>query len=665
MKEFEAKDRIKKLVKEISRLRDEYHTLDNPTATDEVYDSLTKEYKLLIEKFPKLAIKNSPLDRVGGKVLDKFEKVKHEVRMLSLNDAFSDDEVKKWEERVIKLLGSRAPKLEYFCELKLDGLAVSLIYENGKLVRGATRGDGFIGEDITENLKMVESIPLALIGNYPTYLEVRGEAVMSRKTFAELNKKNEKSRVPLFANTRNAAAGSLRQLDSNLTKERKIDFLAYDIAQIKNDSGEIKIKTHSEKHKMLREFGFTLDDNEKVAKNLDEVFKFIKNIEDKRKAYKYGTDGVVVCVDDLELQGVLGVVGKAPRYAIAYKYEAEKATTKVLDITVNVGRTGILTPLAHFVPTLVAGSTVSKATLHNMDQIERLDIRVGDTVVIQKAGDVIPAVIETLVKLRNGKEKKFKMPQCCPMCGSEIIKKEIAYYCSNQNCIAKNKRSMEHFVKVYEIYEIGPKILERLQEEGLITDSSDLFKLEESDLSGLERFGAKSAKNIIDSINSKKEISFWRFIYALGILHVGEETAKDLANTFITLDKLIEASIEEINNIENIGPVVARSVYEYFKDKNNIKFCAKLKDSGVVIKKVAKVTAGKFTGMSFVLTGTMDGMSREIAKERINKLGGKVSGSVSAKTTYLVAGNEPGSKLTSAQKLGVKILSEADFLKML
>lgn len=663
MNEIEAKERIKKLVLEISRLRNEYHVHDNPAVSDEVYDSLTRELKSILKKFPKLDTKNLPIDKVGGKALDKFEKVKHEVRMLSLNDAFSYEEVEKWEERIIKLLGNNSGKVNYFCELKLDGLAVSLIYVDGKFTRGATRGDGFVGEDITENLKMVQNIPQVLKGNFPKYLEVRGEAVMARSVFSELNKKNESIGLQVFANTRNAAAGSLRQLDSNLTRTRKIDFLAYDIAQF---SGNNKIlETHSDKHKLLREYGFVLDSNEKIAKNLEEVIAFVKSIENKREKYPYGTDGVVICVNSLSMQEVLGVVGKAPRYAIAYKYAAEKATTKVLDISVNVGRTGVMTPLAHFVPTLVAGSTVSKATLHNMDQIDRLDIRIGDTVVIEKAGDVIPKVVEVLTKLRNGNEKKFKMPKSCPVCSFEIEKENIAYYCSNKNCPAKNSRSMIHFVSAFEIYEVGPKILERLKEEGLITDSADLFNLEESDLAGLSRFGVKSAKNIIDSINSKKEISLWKFIYSLGIIHVGEETAKDLANTFITLDKLIDASIDEINNIENIGPVVAKSVYEYFNDKNNIKFIEKLKDSGVIIKKGEKVTAGKFTGMTFVLTGTMDNMSREIAKEKINKLGGKIASSVSSKTSYVVAGIDPGSKLATAQKLSVKVLSETEFLKML
>ncbi len=671
MTKEEAKKRIEKLVQEITDLRYQYHVANNPRVTDDVYDSLTKELKQLVGGFPEFADIGEGINRVAGKPLDKFEKVKHGVRMLSLNDAFGREDVLDWEKRIKKLLGGSASDLEYFCELKMDGLAVSLIYENGKFVRGATRGDGEIGEDITQNLKTIRTIPLVLKTPFPKYVEVRGEALLSKKVWKALNVENEKEGKPLFANTRNAAAGSLRQLDPKLAADRQLDFIAYDIAQISGYKDEPK--THSEKHALLRDFGFILDSHEKIAKNTDQIFSFIDAIEKIRQTYPYGTDGVVISVDNLELQSRLGVVGKAPRFMIAYKYPAEKATTTVLDITVNVGRTGVLTPLAHFKPTLVAGSTVSKATLHNMDQIERLDIRVGDTVVIQKAGDVIPEVVEVLVKMRTGKEKKFKMPEHCPICGAKVEKRaaeskkdaSVAYYCTNKNCPAKNRRGMQHFVNVFEIYEVGPKILDRLQEEGLITDAADLFELEEADLSGLERFGEKSAQNIIASIASRKKLPLWRFLYALGILHVGEETAKDIANHFGTLEKVIAATASQMNEIPNIGPVVSQSAYEFFHQKASLKFIEKLQKHGVIPENAPKQKKGKFTGMTFVLTGTMESMSREEAKEKINARGGKVSGSVSKNTSYVVAGADPGSKYTNAKKLGVEILDEKAFLNLI
>ncbi|MCC6323189.1 NAD-dependent DNA ligase LigA, partial [Candidatus Nomurabacteria bacterium] len=384
-----------------------------------------------------------------------------------------------------------------------------------------------------------------------------------------------------------------------------------------------------------------------------------------RKDFPYGTDGVVVCVDNLKMEETLGVVGKAPRYAVAYKYPAERATTIVTDITLNIGRTGVLTPLAHFVPTLVAGSTVSKATLHNMDQIERLDIRVGDTVVIQKAGDVIPEVVEVLSNMREGKERKFKMPDVCPMCDSQVAQKDIFYYCTNKNCTGRNRRGLQHFVQALEIYEIGPKILDRLKEEGLISDAADLFTLEEADLAGLERFGAKSATNIISSIQSHNKIPLWRFLYALGILHMGEQTARDVANHFHDFEKLQNAKLEDIENIENIGPVVSASIYEFLHEKQNIILIDKFFKNGVTIEKTKILKGGKFEGKIFVLTGTLSTMSREVAKKMIIENGGKVASSVSVKTSFVLAGESAGSKYNDARKLGVKIISENEFLKML
>ncbi len=691
MENLNIKNRIVKLRNEISRLRLEYHVKNNPKVTDDVYESLSRELHDLEIKYPEFADPNSPVNRVAGLPLPEFKKVKHEIRMLSLNDAFKEEEIKEWENRIKKLIDVN-DKIEYFCEVKLDGLSASLFYKDGIFVRGATRGDGFIGEDVTLNLKMINTIPLRLNGDMEGEIEVRGEVVMTKKAWEKLNDRQAKLGKTIFANTRNAAAGSLRQLDPKIAKERNLDFFAWDIAQLSLKNNKTKIINHSDKHKFLKEIGFSIAPYDKKAKNLKEVFSFIKEIGKVRAGLPYGTDGMVISIDNLEIQESLGYVGKAPRYMVAYKYEAERATTIVKDITVNVGRTGAITPLAHFNPTLVAGSTISKATLHNMDQIERLDIRVGDTVVIQKAGDVIPEVVEVLVNMRTGKEKKFKMPESCPVCGSDIERREagsrqsssskgpkifpvvqplglntksVAYYCTNKNCPARSRRGMQHFVNIFEIYEIGPKILDRLKDEGLISDAADLFTLEKSDLSGLERFGEKSADNIISSISKHKKIILWRFIYALGIIHVGEQTAQDIANHFGSLPKIIASTKDEINNIENIGPVVSESIYEFFHHKENISFIEKLFQNGVTIDSTSLKGGLKLKDKIFVLTGTLLSISRDEAKKKIIKEGGRVSGSVSKKTNYVVVGEEPGSKYNDALSLGVPILKENDFIKMI
>ena len=682
MNKFEVEKRVQKLRSEIARLRDAYHTKDSPVATDDVYDSLNRELKSLVEKYPEFDDSNAPENRIGGKPLDKFEKVKHEIKMFSIGNVFSEEEFFAWEKRNLKLLNLRSDLskslrsglvggIDYFCELKLDGLAVSLIYENGKFVRGVTRGDGEIGEDITSNLKMIESIPLVLKSPYPEKIEVRGEAFMRKNVLKKLNERNKKEDKPLFANSRNAAAGSLRQLDPKLAKKRHLDFSPYEITQIKGDNWQKQIEKHSQKHKLLSKLSFIVDEHSKKFSSSKDIPNFINEISKIRENLPFGIDGVVINIDDTKIFESLGVTGKDPRGIIAFKYPAEKTTTIVKDIKINVGRTGVLTPLAIFEPTAVAGSTVSKATLHNMDQIGRLDLRIGDTVVIEKAGDVIPKVVEVLTRMRTGKEKKFKMVEKCPVCGGKVEKKgisnksSVAYYCTNPKCPAKNERFLEHFVSAFEIYELGPKILRRFKDEGLITDVADIFTLMKEDISPLERFGKKSAENIIKEIELKKKIPLSKFLCALGILHVGEETARDLAVNFGTLDKLAKAGIEKINEIENIGPAVSESVYDYFRNKNNLLFIKKLLKNDVVIEKVGKIKENKFTGLIFVLTGTLSQMSRELAKEKIISLGGKVSSSVSKNTSYVVAGEESGSKLKNAQKLGIKIINEKEFLDML
>lgn len=662
MSDTNIKKRINKLRNEILKHSHDYYVLDKSNVEDSIYDSLVRELKELDKKYPDFSDPNFIIYRVGGKPLDHFNKISHKIRMLSLNDAFSVKEVLDWENRIKKLVLKN--DFRYFCELKLDGLAASIIYLNGTLIKAITRGDGTIGEDITQNIKTISSIPLFLKGDNLGTIEIRGEIVMAKATLLDLNKKYKKEGRPLLSNTRNAAAGSIRQLDPSFTKERNLDFFAWDIVQ------GFDLKSHFEIHSKLRDLGFMTAPYEIRANNLSEIEKQIKKIESIREKFEYGTDGVVIQLDDLSLHKTLGVVGKAPRYAIAYKYPAEQTTTIVKDISIQVGRTGILTPLAHFIPTKVAGSIVSKATLHNIDQIRRLDIRIGDTVIIQKAGDVIPEVVEVIKNLRPNKTAIFDMPKFCPECGGVVSQKisllgdkSVAFYCENKDCPAKQTRSIEHFVKTMEIYEVGPKIIERLQEEGLISDAADLFSLEEVDLAGLERFGVKSASNIIREIQSKKNPPLDRFIASLGINHVGEQTARDLAIYFKNWDNFWKANNEDLDNIENIGEAVVNSISQYTKSKFGNFFIKKLFKAGVSPLSVKIKSNGIFEGKVFVITGTLS-VSREEIKKIIQENGGKISNSVSVNTDYLLIGSNPGSKISNAKKLKVKIITESEFLKM-
>ncbi|MDB4939863.1 MAG: ligase LigA [Candidatus Doudnabacteria bacterium] len=664
----EIKKRIESLRLQVDDLRYRYHVLNDPKVTDEVYENLTQELIKLENQFPQFMSADSPTQRVGGKALDKFVKVPHPTPMLSLNNAFSKEDLEAWEKRISKLLSEKEQRqLDYFCEVKFDGLSISLEYENGSFVRGSTRGDGLIGEDVTQNLKTIQSIPLRIKDK--RRIEVRGECVMPKKVWEKINKQFEKEGKPTFANPRNAAAGSLRQLDPKIAAARKLDFFAWDIA---NDLDELK--THQSEHQYLTTLGFKVDSHQDTAQTIDKVFLFIEQLEKARDGLSFGMDGAVVTVNSLMLHRNLGIIGKAPRYSIAYKYPAEQAVTKLKNIQVNVGRTGALTPLAIFEPTLVAGSTISKATLHNMDQIERLDVRIGDSVVIQKAGDVIPEVVEALVKLRTGIEKKFKMPTSCPVCQGKVEKREIgekgvshstAYFCSNPKCPAKNRRGMQHFVNAFGIMAVGPKILDRFKEDGLISDAADLFVLEKEDIEGLERFGEKSADNIIASIKEHSKVTLAKFIYGLGILHVGEQTSEDIAEHFGSLQKLLAASHEQINGLENIGPVIAKSIYDYFQTKENKLYVQKLLDNGVKITAAPKKLSNKLAGKTFVITGSLDSMSRDEAKRKIKAMGGKAGESVSKQTSYVVVGAEPGSKFEKAEKLGVKILDEKQFIELI
>lgn len=667
MNHKEIKSRIRKLTKEINMLRFRYHVLDDPSVTDEIYDSLTQELVVLEEKYPQFKLKNSPTSRVGGKAQERFVKVKHKHRMLSLTDAFDEQGVRDWETRVKKILPQE--KFDYFCELKFDGLAVSLIYDHEGLAKAATRGDGFVGEDVTRNVKTIHSIPLTLEREN---LEVRGEVIMPKQSLRALNKENEKQGKAPYANTRNAAAGSIRQLDPKISANRNLQYYAYDLISdfpaLNASVADGGPKSHEEIHKLLTRFGFKVSEHQKHAKSLDEVFTFYKQVSKLRDKLDFGIDGIVIIVNDIETFKRLGVVGKAPRGMLAYKFPPEQVTTVVEDIIIQIGRTGKLTPVAKLRPVSVGGTMVSRATLHNQDEIKRLDVRIGDTVVIQRAGDVIPDIVEVLKKLRTGKEKKFVMPGICPICGSRVSKKqgEVDHKCTNKGCFARQIRGIRHFVSkgAFNIEGIGPKVLDKFVEVGLIKDAADLFTLKKEDIEVLERFADKSAENIVKSIQNSKQIVLPKFIFSLGILHVGEETAFDLSQRFGSVEKLMKASQEEIEAVPNIGGVVAKSLIEWMSNKQNQELIQKLIKNGVMIGSV-KIKKTPLLGKSIVVTGTLDSLSREEAKEQIREAGGNWVSSVSKNTDYVVVGDNPGSKAAKAETLGVKILNEQEFLKLL
>jgi DNA ligase (NAD+) len=645
---------MEKLVNQVNELRYRYHVLDDPSVTDEIYDSLTQELLELEQHYPQFKLKNSPTGRVGGVALDKFEKITHDQRMLSLNDAFSVEDVQDWEARLKKILPDQT--WNYFIELKFDGLAISLRYKKGEMEIAATRGDGFVGENVTNNIRAIQSIPLDLPNKKD--LEVRGEAIMPKAAWKELNKQQKAAEKPEYANTRNAAAGSIRQLDPKITASRKLQYYAYDIIT------DLGLKTHEDIHKKLKEYGFKTSDTQKTAKNLNEVIEFYREVEKIRDKLPFGIDGIVVSVNQIEIYKRLGVVGKAPRGMVAFKFAPEQVTTVVENILVNVGRTGKLTPVAALKPVFVGGTTVSRATLHNEDEIKRLDLKIGDTVVIQRAGDVIPDVVQVLPKLRTGKEKKFIMPKNCPVCKESVERRGVDWFCNNNDCPTKNIRAMEHFVSAFDIYTVGPKILKRFKDEGLISDIVDLFYLKVEDIQSLERFGEKSAENIVNSIQAHKKITLPKFIYALGIPHVGEETAFDLASRFGSIEKLMNADKEEIEAIPNIGGVVAKSAYDWFNRKADKELVQNLVKAGIKIESV-KIKATPLSGKSIVVTGSLDSLSREEAKEAVREAGGDWVSSVSKNTDYVVVGDSPGSKADKAEKLGVKILNEKEFLKLL
>ncbi len=683
----ETKERIKRLRKEINHHRYLYHVLDRQEISDGALDSLKHELDELERRYPELITPDSPTQRVGGNPLPGFKKVRHRMPMLSLNDAFSETEIEEWEGRIRKLIPG-SERLDYFAELKIDGFAVSLLYENGRFVSGSTRGDGVTGEDVTQNLKTIESLPLALnapediaalpeakkifhefplvrkaVGKIHKKIEIRGEVYMRKSAFERINREQKKKGLALFANPRNIAAGSMRQLDPAMAASRKLDFLCYDLI---TDLGQ---QTHEEEHLIAMLFGFKTVDMARRCASPDDIMAFWRDVLHKREKLDFLIDGVVVQVNSGDIFTRLGVAGKAPRGAIAFKFPAEEATSRVEDIIVQVGRTGVLTPVAVLEPVGVGGVTVSRATLHNMDEIKRLDVRVGDTVIVRRAGDVIPDIVKVLKNLRSKKSKPFSMPRT--FCGQAVVRREgeAAHKISHpEKCELVQRERFYHFVSkgALDIAGLGPKIIDRLIDEGLIQDPADLFTLKEDDIRVLERFGEKSAENIIASIQKKKKIDLYRLVYGLGILHVGEETALDLAGHFGTLEALAQADRETLERIPNVGSVVAQSIEQWFRSEENKKFIAKLFRAGVsAIPVRVSHKPQTLRGRTFVLTGTLPELARDEAKRLIRERGGDVSESVSKSTDYVVVGADPGSKADKAKKLGVKILGENEFIKLL
>lgn len=663
--------RIEKLRELINDYRYHYHVLDESIMSEAAADSLKHELTQLETKYPDLITPDSPTQRVAGVPMKGFTQREHSTRMLSLNDVFGEEEVKAWQERIIKQLPPSVD-LEYFADVKMDGLACALVYEDGLLQMAVTRGDGFIGEDVTANVRTIESVPLRLRSTkkYAAFLkgrtEVRGEIVMYKADFASLNEKRAAAGRPLFANPRNTAAGTIRQLDPQLVAGRPLHFRAYDMLR----QNESDVPSYAYAYEVMHALGFLVNAQATVFKSLSSLIKFADEWETKRQELPFNTDGLVVKVNDRELYRRLGVVGKAPRGAAAIKYAAEQATTKLKDIFISIGRTGTATPVAMLEPVVIAGSTVQMATLHNESEVARKDVRVGDTVIVHKAGDIIPEVIEPLVKLRDGSEKAFKMPERCPECDTKLVKykaEDAAWRCPNEQCPSRSWKRIEHFASkaALDIEGLGEKNVIALLDAGLIKDQADIYTLRAEDVIRLDRFAEVSAGKLVAAIQAKKSPPFARFLYGLGIRHIGTQTAIDLANHFRTIEALAEATIEELSEVEGIGEVVAESVVEWFSEPRNQDLLAKFKKDAVWPRPVEHV-GGPLSGKNFVVTGTLESMGREQAAERIRALGGTFQNSVGKDTDYLVVGANVGaSKLAKAAKLGTKQLTEQEFLQLL
>ncbi len=656
------KKRIEELTNSLNYHSHKYYVEDSPEISDFEYDKMLVELEKLENEYPQYASEISPTKRVGGAVLKEFNEVVHEVRMESLQDAFNENEIMDFNKRV----SSQISDFSYVVEHKIDGLSVSLEYVDGKFFRGSTRGDGNVGEDVSENLKTIKSIPMKLKDSIP-YLEVRGEVFMSRDNFIRLNKTREALEERLFANPRNAAAGSLRQLDSKITATRNLDIFVFNIQQIKG----MEFSNHLDALKFLREQGFKVIENNIEYKTITDAYKRVLEIGEERGDLYFDIDGAVIKVNDFKMRTELGSTSKYPKWAIAYKFPAEKQKTKIENILIQIGRTGVLTPLAVLTPVRIAGSLVSRATLHNLDYIVEKDIKIGDTVVIQKAGDIIPEVVEVVLDERDGTQTEFSMPKHCPECGALVVREEgeAAHRCTGINCPAQRLRNIIHFVSrdAMDIEGLGPSIIEQMLDKNLISTPADLYNLTPDIISNMDKMGYKSAINLISALEKSKSNPLYRLIYALGIRHIGEKAAKILAKRYKSIDALIDASLDELTQINDIGKVMAQSIKEFFEEEQNIELLDRLKSAGINMKDEEDNTENdlRFEGKTFVLTGTLSEFTRKEASDIIEGFGGKTSSSVSKKTDYVLAGEEAGSKLDKANKLGVKVITEEEFKGMI
>lgn len=657
-------DQLKKLLQEYSY---RYYVLDAPIVPDSEYDRLFNELKQLETLHPELIAADSPTQRVGEKPAAGFAEVKHAVPMLSLENAFSNEDVAAFDHRIRERLHTNT-EIEYVCEPKIDGIAVSLVYNNGVLVKAATRGDGVVGEDVTQNVRTIPSIPLQLRGDdFPKILEVRGEIYLPLAGFNKINQEATKTHEKVFVNPRNAAAGSLRQLDPRITAKRPLNIFCYALGEVK---GGALPKEHYKTLLKLKEFGFRINPEIQLAKGIAGCLAYYKLLTSEREKLAYEIDGVVYKVNDLELQAKLGFVSRAPRWALAHKFQAQEELTTVLDVEFQVGRTGALTPVARLAPVFVGGATISNATLHNLDEAWRKDVRVGDTVIVRRAGDVIPEVVSVVLERRPKDAKSIVLPKHCPVCGADVVKPagEVVARCTGGlYCSAQRKESIKHFAqrRAMDIDGLGDKLVDQLVDTKLINNVADLYHLKNQELADLERMGEKSSENLLNAIEKSKNSTLARFIFALGINEVGEATAQNLALHFADLNKLMSASLEELQEVPDIGPVVAENIRAFFAQKHNRELIAKLIDAGINWPKPTATKAAPLAGKIFVLTGSLVGLTRDQAKDKLQALGAKVSESVSSKTSYVVVGAEPGSKLEKARELGVKIIDEAELLKII
>lgn len=656
----QVQEEISKLVSLLNKYSYDYYVEDNPQISDTEYDTLYKQLEKLEEKYPEFILENSPTQRVGDKILDEFEKITHKVPMLSLSNTFSTEDLRDFDARVSKLVPGQ--DVEYICELKIDGLAISIIYENGKLVSAATRGDGSVGEDVTENIKTIFSIPKVLKDNRT--FEVRGEVYLPRKSFELLNAERESNNEVLFANPRNAAAGSLRQLDSKITAKRRLSAFIYSIV------GDDNIISQENALNIAKEYDLPVNPNFKLCKNIDEVIEYINYWTEHKKDLPYDIDGIVIKVNSYDTQEEVGYTQKSPRWATAYKFPEEELATKLLDVELSVGRTGIITPVAILDPIVISGSTVSKASLHNKDIIDELDIHIGDMVVVKKAGEIIPKVVRVVKELRSSDSDKYIMPEVCPSCGQQTFTKPNDPFtrCKNPDCPDQNIRRIIHFASrdALNIEGLGDKVVTTLYEKGIISHTIDLFSLEREKLISLDRMGEKSVDNLLNAIENSKQSSLDKVIFALGILNVGKKAGKILAEKYLNLSNLMNATLDELVNLDDVGQITAESILDYLSDENNIKFINDLIKVGMNPQyEVQEVnTDNIFAGKTVVLTGKLVELTRNEAKEYLEKYGAKVTGSVTSKTDLVIAGEKAGSKLAKAEQLGIRVINEEEFANM-